>query len=184
MLQKVGLLSPPNPEMLPNAYFTYERDDDAGRNFSSKFKQTFSVEVKIKFLGVWYVTRPLDQLSISSVCRDTVESVEVDSKPLPFPGSNNAIEVFRHALALDERRLEFTPILYAGRTLKDQRTNSNAIIEKNTDVREVFFAGSHHGKFWLSPLQLVCYLYVPFQMSGDLWRAAHVSVSPAFPFDG
>jgi hypothetical protein len=125
-------------------------------------------------------------IHLISVCRDTVESVEVDSKPLLFPGPNNAIEVFRHALALDERRLEFTPILYAGRTLKDQRTNSNAIIAKKTDVREVFFTGSHHGTFWFSPLQSVCYLFVPFQMSGvvDLWETPHVTASPAFPFDG
>jgi uncharacterized protein (DUF2235 family) len=59
MLQKVGLLPPSNREQLPFAYTMYKKDDDDGRKLSSQFKRTFSVDVRIKFLGVWYVIRPI-----------------------------------------------------------------------------------------------------------------------------
>jgi len=53
--------------------------------------------VKIDFLGVW----------------DTVASVGYLYSPeLPFVGSKDMIKVFRHALALDERRAMFRPNLY------------------------------------------------------------------------
>ncbi len=45
--------------------------------------------------------------------RDTVGSVGViPHSSLPFVQSNDAIRVFRHALALDERRVRFKPALY------------------------------------------------------------------------
>jgi uncharacterized protein (DUF2235 family) len=85
-------------------------------------------------------------------CRDTVESVGVDSKSLPFSRSNNTIKVFRHALSLDERRVMFTPSFCTGGKPKDQRT------EQETDVKEVFFSGVHCGTLQLSPLRSVRYL--------------------------
>jgi uncharacterized protein (DUF2235 family) len=38
-------------------------------------------------------------------CRDTVASVGVIPRSLPFVSTNNNIRFFRHALALDERRV-------------------------------------------------------------------------------
>lgn len=65
MLQKVGLLPPCNKEQLPFAYSMYARDDREGLRLSMQFKRTFSVDVKIDFLGVWYVTPPIDQFTAS-----------------------------------------------------------------------------------------------------------------------
>ena len=61
MLQKVGLLPQSNIEQLPFAYSMYARDDEEGLKLSMQFKRTFSIDVKVKFLGVWYVIRPIDQ---------------------------------------------------------------------------------------------------------------------------
>ena len=58
MLQKVGLLPPCNIEQLPFAYSMYAREDAEGINLSQQFKRTFSVDVKIQFLGVWCVIPP------------------------------------------------------------------------------------------------------------------------------
>ena len=63
MVQKVGLLPQSNIEQLPFACALYPRDDDEAVNMSLKFKRTFSIDVRIKFLGVWYVIR-LDQFLI------------------------------------------------------------------------------------------------------------------------
>jgi uncharacterized protein (DUF2235 family) len=43
------------------------------------------------------------------MCRDTVSSVGIFPRYLPFVNNNSSIHYFRHALALDERRSKFTP---------------------------------------------------------------------------
>ena len=165
MLQKVGLLPQCNLEQLPFAYAMYQKDDEAGRTLSSQFKETFSICVRVKFLGVWYVIRPTDQSSISfaSSHRDTVDSTGLFPKHLPLSGSNTAIDFFRHALALDERRVKFIPSFWTGETPTAKQLNSGEEIER---VEEVFFAGAHCGKLPFSPLQSVRYLRISFQMSG------------------
>ena len=65
MIQKVGLLPRCNTEQLPFAYAMYLRGDTEGLDLSNQFKRTFSAEVKIQFLGVWYVVLPIDQLPAS-----------------------------------------------------------------------------------------------------------------------
>ena len=62
MLQKVGLLPPSNLEQLPFAYDMYARDDAESVQLSFEFKRAFSIDVRIKFLGVWYVIQHIDQL--------------------------------------------------------------------------------------------------------------------------
>ncbi|KAK7464832.1 hypothetical protein VKT23_006039 [Stygiomarasmius scandens] len=69
----------------------YTRNDKTGWKQSTKFRKTFSREVAIEFIGVW----------------DTVDSVGIIPKQLPFTGSNRIVRTFRHALSLDERRAKF-----------------------------------------------------------------------------
>jgi hypothetical protein len=147
-------------EQLPFAYAMYARDDEEGLRLSVQFKRTFSVDVKVQFLGVW----------------DTVQSVGLIPKHLPFSGSNNAIVHFRHALALDEHRVKFVPFFCTGGKRKHQapdvaslaatdnasvnthskaerrqrsgvsfeyETHVNTMTGPDTDVEEVFFAGAH-----------------------------------------
>ena len=146
-------------------------------------------------------------------CRDTVGSVGLVPKHLPFSGSNNAILHFRHALALDEHRVKFIPFFCTTKIPKYRRTNSKVseVVSENahhsmkrqisegselevelneiagavTDVKEVFFAGVHCGTFWPLPTHQIRYLRMPFQMSGvDLSKTANATVLRASPFDG
>lgn len=55
MLQKVGLLPVSNAEQIPFAWAMYTRDDSKGMKSSEGFKKTFSIDVTIDFVGVWYV---------------------------------------------------------------------------------------------------------------------------------
>ncbi|KAF5348457.1 hypothetical protein D9756_009559 [Leucocoprinus leucothites] len=91
MIHKVGLLPICNRQQIPFAYKMYTRCDPLGWQQSNSFKKTFSINVKIDFLGVW----------------DTVDSVGIIPRRLPFTTSNTCVRVFRHALALDERRAKF-----------------------------------------------------------------------------
>ncbi|KAF8878551.1 hypothetical protein BD779DRAFT_1447630 [Infundibulicybe gibba] len=91
MIHKVGLLTPCNYQQVPFAYKMFTRTDDEGWEQSNAFKRAFSVDVDIEFIGVW----------------DTVNSVGLIPKRLPFTSSNQSVRTFRHALALDERRAKF-----------------------------------------------------------------------------
>ncbi|QRV94548.1 choline transport protein [Ceratobasidium sp. AG-Ba] len=96
MLHKVGLLTAHNKEQIDHAYQMYKRDDEEGWTMSAGFKDTFSIDVKIDFVGVF----------------DTVNSVGLIPRELPFARSNYLISVFRHAVALDERRGKFKAHLW------------------------------------------------------------------------
>lgn len=96
MLHAVGLLPPDMPEQVEFAYRVYKNlgtgktRHDSGRNY----KRDFCRNVTVDFLGVW----------------DTVASVGfVVPRTLPFSQSNGTTKIFRHALALDERRVKFIP---------------------------------------------------------------------------
>ncbi|KAI6161302.1 hypothetical protein EDD17DRAFT_1759354 [Pisolithus thermaeus] len=93
MLHKVGLLPPYNYQQVPFAYHMYSRDDPDGWKQSRVFKKAFSIDVDVEFVGVW----------------DTVNSVGIIPRRLPFTKANNQIRFFRQALALDERRTRFMP---------------------------------------------------------------------------
>ncbi|KAG2353991.1 hypothetical protein BDR07DRAFT_1342129 [Suillus spraguei] len=96
MIYKVGLLPRCNHQQVPFAYHMYSCDDPEGWKQSNAFKKAFSINVNIEFVGVW----------------DTVSSVGIIPKRLPFTASNNNIRYFRHALSLDEHRVRFKPSHY------------------------------------------------------------------------
>ena len=52
MVQKVRILPPCNIEQLLFMFSIYEKEDDVGLEQSLQFKRSFSVEVRIKFIGV------------------------------------------------------------------------------------------------------------------------------------
>ncbi|KAK7000315.1 hypothetical protein R3P38DRAFT_1844540 [Favolaschia claudopus] len=103
MIHKVGLLPACNHQQVPFAYKMYITDDDNGWKQSNAFKQTFSIDVDIEFVGVW----------------DTVNSVGLVPKGLPFSRSNTMVRTFRHAISLDEHRAKFKPNLWTKTSEQD-----------------------------------------------------------------
>ncbi|KAF8630983.1 hypothetical protein AX15_002693 [Amanita polypyramis BW_CC] len=96
MIHKVGLLPADNFQQIPFAYKMYTRTDSIGWDQSNAFKKAFSVDVPIEFVGVW----------------DTVDSVGLIPKRLPFTTSNTIVRTFRHAVSLDEHRSKFKANLW------------------------------------------------------------------------
>ncbi|KAJ7245358.1 hypothetical protein B0H12DRAFT_1127613 [Mycena haematopus] len=96
MIHKVGLLPVDNHQQIPFAYRIYARADKKGWSQSNAFKKAFSNDVHIEFMGVW----------------DTVDSVGLIPKRLPFTTSNTIVRTFRHAVSLDERRAKFKANLW------------------------------------------------------------------------
>ncbi|KAF9565097.1 hypothetical protein CPC08DRAFT_759803 [Agrocybe pediades] len=105
MLHKVGLLPAGNYQQVPFAYKMYTRTDSVGWEESTEFKKAFSVDVSIEFIGVW----------------DTVDSVGIIPKRLPFTTSNTIVKTFRHAVSLDERRAKFKANLWNRPTEEEQK---------------------------------------------------------------
>ncbi|KAF8899389.1 hypothetical protein BD779DRAFT_1431850 [Infundibulicybe gibba] len=148
----VGLLPKCNHQQVPFAYKMYSREDEIGWRQSTAFKKAFSIDVDIDLVGVW----------------DTVGSVGVIPKRLPFTTSNTHVKHFRHAIALDERRVRFKPNFWnrpaPGQvhrgtkrgdmpksrpkphhemTMKELERHYSDGGEHLTNVEEVWFAGCH-----------------------------------------
>lgn len=78
---------------------------------------------------------------LTTVCynwlRDSVSSIGLRAKSPPIaPDSMNNICFFRHALALDERRVKFMPT-YA------QGPHPGADHARSMQIKEVWFPGTH-----------------------------------------
>jgi len=138
MLHAVGLLPPSMPEQVEFAYKLYQNlgsglsPENPGRNY----KRDFCREVTVDFLGVW----------------DTVASVGlIVPRTLPFSQSNSSVKIFRHAMALDERRVKFIPSLWKlSGVEKDLAKNSEWTIEKGAkDVTEPTASSTRHASVWL-----------------------------------
>lgn len=63
---------------------------------------------------------------IYGCCRDTVDSVGLLPKRLPFTTSNNIVRTFRHAVSLDERRAKFKANLWNRPTAQEAKLGINA----------------------------------------------------------
>ncbi|KAF9547409.1 hypothetical protein CPC08DRAFT_769448 [Agrocybe pediades] len=130
MIDKVGLLHKGNTAQVPFAYELYadplsgvekvnavgtsDRDDEKTRmSKADRFKSAFChKDVKVHFVGAW----------------DTVSSIGLVRKKKLLPGTIDGMKhvcFFRHALALDERRVKFLPeYAYGGTALPPQHSDS------------------------------------------------------------
>ncbi|KAG2144048.1 hypothetical protein BD769DRAFT_1347915, partial [Suillus cothurnatus] len=124
MIHEVGLITPGNKEQIPYAFEYYSALNSGkskDRDLADQFKRTFSMSVKIHFIGVW----------------DTMSSVGINrTKILPSSDTCDHVRYFHQALALDERRVKFLPE-YACRGMSDRQQSQ---FER---IKEVWFAGDH-----------------------------------------
>ncbi|KAG1742356.1 uncharacterized protein EDB91DRAFT_1336135 [Suillus paluster] len=95
--RRLGYFQNPTSSKLALPIQAYKQTGTQADLLAAGFKQTFSHDVRVEFVGVW----------------DTVQSTGMLlSRSLPFTNCNTLIKTFRHALALDEHRVKFQPNLY------------------------------------------------------------------------
>ena len=128
LIRNCGLLTPKFADHLDEAYALYRRRDDAShpeRAEATRFRQRFSSEPRVKFIGVW----------------DTVGALGI-----PIDGLNwfnqrwqfhdvklsKIVEYAYQALAVDERRKPFQPAIWERQEHSVDQT-----------VEQVWFAGVH-----------------------------------------
>ncbi|KJA17577.1 hypothetical protein HYPSUDRAFT_206046 [Hypholoma sublateritium FD-334 SS-4] len=132
MLHKVGLLPACNHQQVPFAYKMYTNTSEKGWKQANAFKKAFSIDVPIEFLGVW----------------DTVNSVGLIPRWLPFTASNTIVRTFRHAISLDERRAKFktnlwntpTPAKLTSETEDQNQANQHKAHDRPTEELELLIA--------------------------------------------
>lgn len=130
MLDVCGLLCPGNEGLIPYAMQLFASKSRAvGKSahtvdVAHRFKDTFSREVLIDFVGVW----------------DTVSSVGWIYDPiiLPDESKNPIIRVGRQALSIDERRCFYQDKIWGRPYTPDE---PEFVVEQ--DIRQVWFAGVH-----------------------------------------
>jgi hypothetical protein len=129
MVNAVGLLPAHNEEHIPFAFTCYKKSaTKEGSSMCKDFRQTFSQMVDVYFVGIW----------------DTVNSTGVFPRVLPGTDENPQCRYFRHALALDERRVKFWPTVIQAPVQKKDKYK----------VKQVWFPGNHCGE------RCVCYFLV------------------------
>ncbi|KAF4618796.1 hypothetical protein D9613_009718 [Agrocybe pediades] len=160
MIDKVGLLYKGNNTQIPFAYELYAdplsgldqvnaigtSDRDAEKmSKADRFKSAFChKDVKVHFVGAW----------------DTVSSIGLVRKKKLLPGTIDGMKhvcFFRHALALDERRVKFLPeYAYGGTTLPPEHTDPALPTEDNDYI--------------LHPPFLDAFLYAAVRLFSFAWR--------------
>lgn len=106
------------------------------------------MDVDIEFVGVWYVTIRLMTAQITGnflFFRDTVDSVGLIPRHVPFTKYNACVKTFRHAIALDERRVKFKANLY-DRLSNELSANADFSIHRLHDQNEL--AKKRAQKLW------------------------------------
>ncbi|KAJ6632380.1 hypothetical protein B0H10DRAFT_2159626 [Mycena sp. CBHHK59/15] len=125
MIERVGLVNAGNQKLIP-LWVPYNPSNKKVEKMTKKFKETFARDVKVHFIGAW----------------DTVSSIGLArKKPLPLTTSAGHVCMFRHALALDERRVKFMPEYVDGGSSVSLSHPNAALHLQN--VKEVWFSGTH-----------------------------------------
>ena len=132
VLRMFGLLCPGNDGLVPYVTRMFARTSrELARHqdvfaVADRFKQTFSRDVTLHFVGVW----------------DTVSSVGwiYDSVVLPFSARNPDMKIGRHAISIDERRCFFRDNLW-GKPFEPGDPHYR--FDFKQDIKQVWFAGVH-----------------------------------------
>ncbi len=118
-IHSFGLLDSGCQNLIPYAMKLYRSkpNDKKKKRLMRRFKETYSRECRIHFLGLW----------------DCVKSFGWIYNPifLPYTTNNESVDIVRHAISIDERRAFFQPMLWGNPKSSSQ------------DIKQVWFAGVH-----------------------------------------
>jgi uncharacterized protein (DUF2235 family) len=117
MLYKVGLLPVGNDNLIPYAAKLYNIEGNV--RVAHQFRDTFSISCPVHFIGVW----------------DTVSSLVMNAGKRWHSGAlNPEVKHGCHALAIDEKRKDFSPCLWL---------DSPEDLCRGQTIEQVWFAGVH-----------------------------------------
>ena len=133
----IGLLKPEQANMCDSALGTYKRAaSDNDLPLAWHFRRVIGArQMPIHFMGVWD--------SVASVIVPRADRFWIPSlETLPYTRNNPSVEIFRHALALDERRRMFRVAPWADPQIYKPNP-FNKTSHKPQDISQVWFPGVH-----------------------------------------
>ncbi len=136
-LRLIGLLQKPQRNLCGYALTAYKKAaEENDFEIAWRFERVASTRrIPIKFIGVWD--------TVSSVIVPRPDRMYVPSlEELPYTRTNSYVEVFRQAIAIDERRRMFR----INRWTEPQRYKPNPFAPgegEPQDVKQVWFSGVH-----------------------------------------
>jgi uncharacterized protein (DUF2235 family) len=137
-INMVGLLNANNENLCEYALTAYKQassKDDLG--IAWRVQEVMETRrVTIRFIGCWD--------TVSSVIVPRSDRLFIPSlEKLPFTCRNPNVEVFRHAIAIDERRRMFRPLMW----VEGQKFKSNPFVKddkaEEQNIKQVWFCGVH-----------------------------------------
>jgi uncharacterized protein (DUF2235 family) len=136
-IHMVGLLRRDQLNVANYALTAYKRSSHAN-NFSIAWNFSRVIggrRTTIKFVGVWD--------TVASILVPRPDRLVPALQTLPYTRTNKSVEVFRHAMAIDERRRMFR----LNRWIEPQPFVANPFdpvaVETEQNVKQVWFAGGH-----------------------------------------
>ncbi|MBV8131418.1 MAG: DUF2235 domain-containing protein [Alphaproteobacteria bacterium] len=126
MIRNCGLLLPENAHRVGDAYALYrQRDESADTNQAQVFRDRYSREIKIKFLGVW------DTVGALGIPLHALHWLNAKEYAFHDTELSRIVENAAHAVAIDEFRVDYQVTLWA------------PIIKPDQDVEQRWFSGAH-----------------------------------------
>jgi uncharacterized protein (DUF2235 family) len=136
-IHMVGLLHYDHLNVVKYALTAYKRSSQAN-DFSIAWNFSRVVggrRATIKFLGVWD--------TVASILVPRPDRLVPALQTLPYTRTNKSVEVFRHAMAIDERRRMFRLSRWAEPQPFVANPFDSAAVRAEQDIRQVWFAGTH-----------------------------------------
>ncbi|KAJ6551614.1 hypothetical protein B0H19DRAFT_174288 [Mycena capillaripes] len=144
MLKGMGLLDAASVKALVvEAYTLYEKFNSLPEEKEAWSKDLYALTLEWKKFRLAHgVKMPFVEFL---GCWDSVNSIGIaDNIKLSYTATNNIVRTFRHALALDERRVKFKQNTWSKPSVaantQPNEVNCPSVV---TDVEEVWFAGCH-----------------------------------------
>lgn len=136
LIHLVGLLRPEQKNLAEYALKAYKQAaSDSDFKIAWRFKKITSARtVPLKFIGVWD--------TVSSVITPRPDRFYIPSlQTLPYTRANPSVEIFRHAISIDEKRAMFKVNRWVEpQTYQPDRFNDP---EAAQNTKQVWFAGDH-----------------------------------------
>lgn len=130
LIRNCGVLRPEHVDRVDAAYALYRRRDDASHPDAAEaaqFRAAYSVETRIRFVGVW------DTVGSLGIPLSGIALVDALNRPWQFHDTrlSSTVDAACHAVAVDEHRRPFRPTLWAAPT------------DGDVPRHQTWFAGCH-----------------------------------------
>lgn len=137
-IHMVGLLKPHQEHLSPYAFTAYKKtavEEDFG--IAWRVQEVLETDrITIRFMGCWDT---VNSVIVPRPDRFYIPSLE----SLPYTNENPSVQVFRHAMAIDERRRMFR----VSKWREPQKFKTNPFVKdedaQEQDIKQVWFAGVH-----------------------------------------